>query len=278
MASKRSWDFYYRTVRRILPDAEHAQATYFRLLRRYVCPGIRWLDAGCGHSLVPDWMKGSSELEGWFLTTASEVVGCDVDFPSLSAHTRLRCVACNLEHLCFLQEHFDLVTSNVVVEHLENPGQVFRELFRVLKPGGILIVHTPNLWHWATMISRMTPHWFHQWAVTKTDGRDSLDVFPTRYRANTRKKLKRQLLDAGFADTVVGPVVGRPQLVGFGPLLYLECYFYRALQRFPQFGQFLCAIAKKPWVEDIERSGRVATHGNREGSEAITEEVARIDK
>ncbi len=39
---------------------------------------------------------------------------------------------------------FDVIVSTEVVEHLENPRDVFREFNRMLKPGGSLIVTTPN--------------------------------------------------------------------------------------------------------------------------------------
>lgn len=246
MVSKRSEQFYARTLRRLVPDAEHQQSSYFRLLRDFVRPGITWLDAGCGHTLVPEWMKGARELEESFLNAARAVVGCDADTASLSAHRKIRRVACNVEELCFREGVFDLVTCNVVAEHLEHPDRAFVEFLRVLKAGGRLVIHTPNLWHWATVASLLTPHWFHERAVKFLDGRETQDVFPTRYRANTARALRRKLRWAGFTDVMIHFVPGRPRLIGLGPLLYMECLAHRALRRFPQMAAFLCAVARKP--------------------------------
>ena len=39
---------------------------------------------------------------------------------------------------------YNFVVSTEVIEHLENPRATFREFYRLLRPGGILIVTTPN--------------------------------------------------------------------------------------------------------------------------------------
>ena len=39
---------------------------------------------------------------------------------------------------------FDFVHFNAVIEHLENPENILKEIHRVLEPGGILIINTPN--------------------------------------------------------------------------------------------------------------------------------------
>jgi 2-polyprenyl-3-methyl-5-hydroxy-6-metoxy-1,4-benzoquinol methylase len=39
---------------------------------------------------------------------------------------------------------FDVITAVEVIEHLENPRAVFRELQRLLRPDGILVLSTPN--------------------------------------------------------------------------------------------------------------------------------------
>jgi SAM-dependent methyltransferase len=42
-------------------------------------------------------------------------------------------------------ETMDVVVSTEVIEHLENPWFFVRELYRVLRPGGVAVVSTPNL-------------------------------------------------------------------------------------------------------------------------------------
>jgi len=41
-------------------------------------------------------------------------------------------------------ESFEGIVSTEVIEHLENPRAVFREFFRLLRPGGWLVLTTPN--------------------------------------------------------------------------------------------------------------------------------------
>jgi SAM-dependent methyltransferase len=51
----------------------------------------------------------------------------------------------NRAALPFGEASFDLVTCSEVVEHLENYRELLREAARVLKPGGLLVVTTPNV-------------------------------------------------------------------------------------------------------------------------------------
>jgi 2-polyprenyl-3-methyl-5-hydroxy-6-metoxy-1,4-benzoquinol methylase len=48
----------------------------------------------------------------------------------------------------FENETFDYIVGTEVIEHLENPWHLMRELYRITKPGGVVILSTPNLHNW----------------------------------------------------------------------------------------------------------------------------------
>ena len=52
------------------------------------------------------------------------------------------------EHLSYPDQSFDIVYSSNVLEHTQNPQQVFYEALRVLKPGGYLFFIIPNYASW----------------------------------------------------------------------------------------------------------------------------------
>lgn len=45
--------------------------------------------------------------------------------------------------------HFDVITLFEIVEHLRDPVEVVAECARILKPGGVLVVNTPNAHSWS---------------------------------------------------------------------------------------------------------------------------------
>jgi SAM-dependent methyltransferase len=59
--------------------------------------------------------------------------------------------------------HFDAVMASEIIEHLENPRHFARECFRLLRPGGRLLLSTPNINSAASIVSFMrtgTFQWF----------------------------------------------------------------------------------------------------------------------
>ena len=48
------------------------------------------------------------------------------------------------DELPFQEDFFDIVICNDVIEHLENPSIVLKQIQRVLKTNGILYINTPN--------------------------------------------------------------------------------------------------------------------------------------
>jgi SAM-dependent methyltransferase len=89
------------------------------------------LDVGCG----------SRPYEKTFFAGARKYVGTDY----LSDRSRPDVISSALQ-VPFADEAFDTVVSTEVLEHVPDPLRTLREMRRVLKPGGFLILSTPMYW------------------------------------------------------------------------------------------------------------------------------------
>jgi SAM-dependent methyltransferase len=99
------------------------------------------LDVGCGDGML------MARLAPWF----ERVAGVDADAGAIRhAVERLRALPnCTPAHvgsydLPFAAGTFEVATSADVIEHLTDPGHHLREIGRVLKPGGALVLTTPQ--------------------------------------------------------------------------------------------------------------------------------------
>ncbi|MCI0700168.1 MAG: methyltransferase domain-containing protein, partial [Planctomycetia bacterium] len=86
---------------------------------------------------------------------------------------------------------FDLATLRMVVEHIADPPEMIAALARLVKPGGRVLVFTVDLWSPITILSRLTPFRLHYPVKKLLWGGEEKDTFPTLYRMNTRRDLKR---------------------------------------------------------------------------------------
>jgi len=73
------------------------------------------------------------------------VRACDYTDKLMKGDQQVDLVNLNQERLPYADGSFDLVTASEVIEHLENFRQVIREMFRVCRPGGVIVLTTPNV-------------------------------------------------------------------------------------------------------------------------------------
>jgi len=142
---------------------------------------------------------------------------------------------CNLEQLPFSDWRFNLVTLNMVAEHLERPEAVIAEVARLLVPNGIFVVNTPNASAYrirlTRLVWRMVPKRLVYKLIWFLDQREHEDVFPTFYRANSRDSLRQQMSQAGFVEQRLQMVCERPVLYFFAALSALEMLAVRLFRR-----------------------------------------------
>jgi 2-polyprenyl-3-methyl-5-hydroxy-6-metoxy-1,4-benzoquinol methylase len=99
-------------------------------------PGARVLDAPCG---------GSAALTLALLERGFNALGADVD-QEAEAQLGKAFERVNLDGpLPWQSQMFDAVISTEGIEHLENHFSFLREMCRILKPGGLLVLTTPNI-------------------------------------------------------------------------------------------------------------------------------------
>lgn len=217
---------YWRVRPWLTPGLQNSHISYARMLERLASGASEWLDVGCGHAFAPDWVP--LRLES---LKQRRIIGVDPDAQSLRNHPGLTYgVVASGEALPFPPNSFDLVTMNMVLEHVEHPQRLFSEVFRVLKPEGVFLTHTPNLRGYTTALTRLGPPRLRVMLAGLLQGRDASDVYPTFYRANTAPTLHQLATAAGFTRLTIDYVESSPLFANFPPLLLPEMMFIRMMR------------------------------------------------
>lgn len=227
---------YDDIISRVIPDVEFHQNRYARDLDDVVRPGCRWLDIGAGARVHWGW-RGPSQED--LVSRAQYVIGCDLLSDALASNRLLTaCVAADAGCLPFGDGSFDLVTANMVLEHLPDPARVFTEVARVLAPAGRFVFVTPNrshpaVWFFSTLIRPAWRRRLAQWI----EGRPAQDVFVTCYRANTQTAIRRlavaSSLRIGRLEVFRSyPILRRPLAAVLLEAVWIRALRWRLLRRF----------------------------------------------
>jgi ubiquinone/menaquinone biosynthesis C-methylase UbiE len=267
-----------RLIRVFLPDLVWNQEIYGNVVREYVTPETRWLDVGCGWRLLG---KDLEPLEDDLVMSAETVVGCDMEFSSLSKHRNIRkLVLGSAQDLPFRDGSFDLVTCNMVLEHVSDPRQSFLQMARTLTSGGRLILHTPNLLNYAVFlnhtIARLVPARLRLGLIKWADNRNAEDVFRTFYRANTVRRLRAITGELGFRENLLRQLTPpQPFFNFFAPLALIQILYMRltmSSRYFRKFGSTILMVLE--YMPQDRGNSKVGVHPESRSSAATTKAEA----
>ncbi|RKX30469.1 MAG: hypothetical protein DRP22_05180 [Verrucomicrobia bacterium] len=122
---------------------------------------------------------------------------------------------------------FDAVVADYVLEHVNDPGLLCREVSRVLRPGGVFVFRTPNRWHYVALSGR----WLSDRLAARLrccrerGGR----IYPKYYRMNTPGKVTRLLREAGLEPIELKLIEKEPSYAMTSRVLFYVFMWYERL-------------------------------------------------
>jgi len=210
------------------------------LIRPHLGAGSRLLEIGCGagNLLLQAAVNGSypvaldlSMQALTFVRSRLQEAGSAAEAPGNFA-----CTQSIGESLPLADESFDCVLLSEVIEHLEAPQNSIREAARVLRPGGRLLITTPNyrsfwpLMEWTIDRLNMAP---------KMAGEQHISRFHPA-------SLKRMLLELGMEIEYSGSIYNLSPFLSLVSSEQAQRQLQRELDRRSALGMILVAVAVKP--------------------------------
>lgn len=208
-------------------ESTNGTALFYEWIRQYSGKNFTVLNLGAG--LTADSKIKSLKGE------VREVVGVDIDPEVLTNKDLDRAFVINNNRIPFEDNYFDLAWADYVMEHVENPANFLSETWRVLKPGASFFFRTPNMYHYVSLLSRMTPHWFHELVANRARRMpaDAHEPYPTRYLFNNNTKVRNGARVAGFSQVELKFVETEPSYLLFHPLAFkLGVAYERTVNRY----------------------------------------------
>lgn len=194
---------------------------FYSLIHSVLDPTFHILDFGAGRGAQSDiaWKYPREMLN--FKGKVAKAVGIDVDDAVLQnpmldeAH-----VFTPGDPLPFADSSFDLIFSDWVLEHVDDPEAFASEVLRLLKPGGWFFARTPNRHGAIALAATIIPNSLHKRVLKHLQpDRQVQDIFPTRYRLNTRSTI-RKWFDARRWDNYTTTIDTELMYLATRPILF----------------------------------------------------------
>lgn len=195
--------------------AKDGTKIFYDWVRLHVGPNTTMLNLGAGPPTKNPTRIFKNEIE--------TVVGADID-PIVLENTEMdKAVVIENGVVPLEGNKFDVIVSDFVLEHVENPDQFMAEVKRLLKPGGHFFFRTPNRYHYVALGASLTPHFIHKLIVNKMRGlpEETHDPWKVQYKLNTVNRLRKYARKLEFSDVDLRMVECEPSYLVFNPIFFM---------------------------------------------------------
>lgn len=189
-----------------------------------ISPDEKILDGGCGDGLTLLAFMKEFDCQGFGVDISDQaLVKAETNFKKENRLVTIR--KGDVRNLPFDNNFFDVYLSLGVIEHFSDYYKALSEMYRVLKPGGMIILVQPHKYSFAPLY-RLFRQWQGKWNCG----------FQFEFSG---KRLGRDLLKNGFSKyyfRVEGPYEDMPYVYPFDTFLRIFT---------KKWGHYLFLIAKK---------------------------------
>jgi SAM-dependent methyltransferase len=202
MSAMDSYDDALFELQRTLYESRNPTRRWLHCSRRdWIIAALKRF--GAERSRVLEVGPGSGIYLPTLAHLAPEAFGVDIEDAYLSqlrpleqAHPNLRLVHDNILQSSFPDAHFDLILCSEVIEHIKDGRRAFAEMRRLLSPGGVLILSTPQKFSPLELFSKVAflpgiiqiVRWIYREPILETG----------HINLMTRRRLRKLLAGAGL--------------------------------------------------------------------------------
>ena len=240
----------FEVIAKIFPQTKYdpphnASAYYTEAVKKNLADGCTILDVGGGRQWeFHEERKRFSNMKVIALDISEEQLRCNHD-----ADEKILFAMGTDERAPLDDNSVDLVTSTMVLEHIENNDYTMREVFRVLKPGGKFISVMPNKFSIFSTINRILPYKLaRNILLTLKPDFKGISGFKAYYDRTYYSGMKKLLNKYGFSEIDFGLSYSQSEYFSFFlpfALIVLVWDFIMYMFRIKPLCSYVCFVAVK---------------------------------
>jgi len=152
------------------------------------------IGCGCGINMCTDYQWAIRQHVDEYVGVEPDAEISPLDGLFDHHHTTL------MDYADLPENHFDVLYSWMVMEHVADPIKFMQSVYRCLKPGGVYLFVTPNRRHYFTRISATLHHLRLNELVLRMLRKSEVDDYhyPVQYRFNREKQINECAQHLGF--------------------------------------------------------------------------------